>query len=70
MRLRFEGRPRAGGALMDPNANLAEQREITNSILNGEAVQREDVMRLAELVQALDAWLESGGFLPKDWVKE
>jgi len=39
---------------MDPNANLAEQSECTDSA------------RLRELRQALLYWLHSGGFEP-DW---
>jgi hypothetical protein len=49
---------------MDPNANLAEQRRIALSILEGDDG---DAERLAELVQALDEWLTKGGFLPDAW---
>jgi hypothetical protein len=49
---------------MDPNANLEEQRRIARRILDGDD---RDAERLAELVEALDEWLASGGFLPSDW---
>lgn len=64
---------------MDPEANLEEQRSLSESILEaldvdedeGEEVDmdavRDDANRLAELVQALDQWISRGGFLPKDW---
>jgi hypothetical protein len=66
---------------VDPNANLREQRECAkglNSLRDGVADDgRYTVaelaaiggyaMRLAELVEALDEWIKSGGFLPEDW---
>lgn len=56
---------------MDPNANLKEQLELAAAILEGaDAGVREwgaTAHRLAELVQALDEWIENGGFLPKRW---
>lgn len=69
---------------MDPNANLEEQRRIVARLLSPEPGVRDlcdpaftppppkadDVLRLAELVQALDEWIKGGGFLPKDWQKE
>lgn len=51
---------------MDPNANLTEQLRISARIVNGRALAG-DAERLAELVEALAAWLESGGFLPQAW---
>jgi hypothetical protein len=59
--------------LMDPNANLKEQRELTQRIMrafdeaNSNGIDQEDANRLAELVQALDEWLVKGGFLPESW---
>jgi hypothetical protein len=54
---------------MDPNANLAEQLEISRRVLACETVV--DVLaeldRLAELVEALNAWIVGGGFLPDAW---
>ncbi len=66
---------------MDPNANLAEQRALVERLnhawdcsdLDGllptyEANQALDAaFRLSELVQALDEWIVSGGFLPTAW---
>ncbi len=51
---------------MDPNANLAEQRRIRNAIRIGQYT-RNDVDRLAELIEALDEWISRGGFLPEAW---
>lgn len=52
---------------MDPDANLNEQRRVVARILADERVSEGDFYRLAELVEALDQWLQKGGFLPKDW---
>ena len=54
---------------MDPNANLEEQRSIIDRMLDehSEYIDTGDALRLAELVQALDAWIVSGGFLPRSW---
>lgn len=67
---------------MDVEANLAEQRRLTREILrvwacadpNTGELSREqaadiadDAERLAELSEALDAWLCKGGALPTDW---
>ena len=54
---------------MDPDANLAEQLELANRILACGAGEMEDgeLERLAELVEALDEWIKSGGFLPEAW---
>jgi hypothetical protein len=68
---------------MDPDANLKEQLELANDIL--EAIDRasddgelgeedkqdviQDAERLAELVQSLHNWITGGGFLPKAWKK-
>jgi len=49
---------------MDPNANLAEQLQLALSLVNSDY---EDAARLAELVLALDAWLNTGGFMPARW---
>jgi hypothetical protein len=53
---------------MDPDANLAEQTDLANLILNGDGdkvASFTDVYRLAELVLAMNEWLSSGGFKPK-----
>lgn len=52
---------------MDPNANLAELRELASAQLNG---GQTDPDRMAELVEALDEWITRGGFLPADWTQE
>ena len=57
---------------MDPNANLAEQRRLVATMLSDDygsdvPTMIADAARLCELVQALDAWILRGGFLPADW---
>jgi hypothetical protein len=57
---------------MDPNAALAEIRELIKFISNP-AVQRTaeghryDAHDLAEKVNDLDVWLTGGGFKPDAW---
>ncbi len=48
---------------MDPNKTLEDIREILAT--EDDYVQRAG--ELATLVQALDEWLTSGGFLPEAW---
>lgn len=59
---------------MDPDANLAEQRQLIAEMQheidmtgNCDATKTE---RLLELVEALDEWIAKGGFLPKAWQKK
>lgn len=55
---------------MDPNANLIEQRRLTQNLLRGSMSRMERYVsceRLCELVEALDEWLTNGGFLPEAW---
>lgn len=53
---------------MDPNAALAEIRSITSNLaLNPELAGEAAALRLAELIDGLDGWMSSGGFLPNDW---
>lgn len=57
---------------MDPDENLKEQLLLTKIIFSrriGEDLILEDMERLAELVQDLNTWIASGGFLPKAWQK-
>jgi hypothetical protein len=61
---------------MDPTANLLEQLEISTRLLNTfenaddtPEFKEEDVVRLAELVEALHNWIRNGGFLPAQWRK-
>ncbi len=51
---------------MDPNATLAEIRQLTKEILDGNGSEY-DAARLAELVEGLDNWLSRQGFLPTAW---
>lgn len=50
---------------MDPIANIARQRALADSILDGDDyVDTGEACELAELVQALDEWRRKGGFDP------
>ena len=64
---------------MDPNANLQRQLQLARNILRSLDVDLEkhprltttaedDAEELAELVLALDEWLNRGGFKPSRWV--
>lgn len=62
---------------MDPNSNLDEQKRLAARIVAAfdkpepsDHFDEDDVLRLAELVQALDGWLAGGGFLPSDWARK
>jgi hypothetical protein len=68
---------------MDPNANLVAQLRLAEEIIRfvatapevlegAEETQRlqeieHRAYELAELVQALDTWIRSSGFLPYPW---
>ena len=53
---------------MDPNATLAEIRDIVaTSIQSGNSEWAS--ARLVELVDALDSWLSRGGFAPECWTR-
>jgi hypothetical protein len=66
---------------MDPDANLREQQQLAAALLEqldhipdawamttSEAADVATMAnRLAELVQALDDWIRSGGYLPNRW---
>jgi len=52
---------------MDPNENLKEQRCLWTRILQTGCVSSQDAIRLAELAEALDAWILRGGHLPELW---
>jgi hypothetical protein len=56
---------------MDPDSNLEEQKLLALKFIadRGESgpPSEADVVRLSELVLALDQWLRSGGFLPSSW---
>jgi hypothetical protein len=54
---------------MDPNATLARMMFLVKTIQNapGEDGDATAADELAELVDALNSWLCSGGFYPKAW---
>jgi hypothetical protein len=58
---------------MDPDTTLAELRETSTElqeILNsGDDPEEIEIraQRMVELFDALDGWLQSGGFLPRAW---
>lgn len=56
---------------MDPDKNLEEQLSLAQTILSSEwediEESRDEVYRLAELVESLDEWMKKGGFLPSQW---
>jgi hypothetical protein len=63
---------------MDPNANWEELLQIATTIIAAEEACSEadidrsgdaDAIRLAELVLALNEWIQKGGFLPAAWKK-
>jgi hypothetical protein len=53
---------------VDPEANLKEQRELANKLVEYsgdlDLSYTQDVERLAELVLALDEWRLKGGYDP------
>jgi hypothetical protein len=63
---------------MDPDENLKEQLRLAKKISSrpwplGDWENKArmdyviDAARLAELVEALDGWLQNDGFLPRRW---
>ena len=57
---------------MDPDAALAEllcliSRAAPADGEMGKPIDRGEILRVAELVEALDSWLTCGGFLPQRW---
>lgn len=56
--------------LLDPDANLEEQRELAKKLLdpeNSDLLRAVWADRLSELVLSLDEWMAKGGFPPKAW---
>ena len=58
---------------MDPDAALDERLGLVD-LITGEAdadlrqrINRHEILRMTELVDALDSWLTAGGFLPWRW---
>lgn len=55
---------------MDPDENLKEQLHIACYLVDSESTESADAergQRLAELVLALNGWIQSGGALPGMW---
>ena len=58
---------------MDPDAALEELLCLVGLAAApadgeiGELIDGDEVVRVAELVEALDSWLTGGGFLPQRW---
>ena len=58
---------------MDPNENLKEQLQLAIALVevSPNTPNKDDILhdaqRLAELVLALDEWINGGGILPKQW---
>lgn len=55
---------------MDPDANLKEQLELAQEIVDSEDTgfnHQAEAWRLAELVLALNEWMCRGGFSPEAW---
>lgn len=53
---------------MDPNECLAEVRFlIATRNADPAGFSDDDTARLIELVEALDVWMATGGFLPEQW---
>ena len=60
---------------MDPTANLREQLQLAARIQrcadreHAACHCRDSADRLADLVQALDQWIQRGGFVPEPWAR-
>jgi hypothetical protein len=52
---------------MDPDENLKAQRTLAQRLVEQDDPDPAEVLRLSELVIALDDWIKSGGFLPAAW---
>ena len=54
---------------MDPDAVLDELLNLTGPLLDPSETGPESmtVSRIAELIDALDGWLLTGGYLPRRW---
>jgi len=50
---------------MDPEANWSEAVALAGRSVDGQALDLDDLVRLAELVLALNSWAINGGFPPK-----
>ena len=58
---------------MDPDAALDELLGLVDLMAGeadadiGQRINRHEILRMTELVEALDSWLTAGGFLPRRW---
>jgi hypothetical protein len=58
---------------MDPDAALDELLGLVDLMSGltdagiGERIDHREILRMTELVEALDSWLTAGGFLPRRW---
>ncbi|APD19314.1 hypothetical protein SEA_GODPHATHER_87 [Mycobacterium phage GodPhather] len=52
---------------MDPNETLKELRDLAQTVTMQGGGTDEQAVRMAELVQALDSWMTTGGFSPAAW---
>jgi hypothetical protein len=58
---------------MDPDAALHELLGLVGLMAGEEdadirqRINRHEILRMTELVEALDSWLTAGGFLPRRW---
>jgi glycine/D-amino acid oxidase-like deaminating enzyme len=57
---------------MDPDANLARQRELVKQIDAAFSTENyvevaDAASQLVELISALDEWMSKGGYLPAAW---
>lgn len=52
---------------MDPDETLRELRALTARVRAAQRISQADVERGAELFEALDGFLSSGGFMPVAW---
>lgn len=52
---------------MDPNATLEHIRYLVPTLLDEEDPDPQDVIELAEHVEALDNWMSKGGLVPDAW---
>lgn len=55
---------------MDPDENLRQQLQLAGAIIHladEDYDATDDAVHLAELVQAMNDWIQRGGFLPEQW---
>lgn len=55
---------------MDPDENLRQQLQLAGAIIHladEDYDATDDAVRLAELVQAMNDWIQRGGYIPFAW---